>query len=83
LATGLGTPSPTLLTAPFVVGDSYDHLLDKLASSLLGAGKTYADWIAAVRMGADLITVVPAPITTGPDLTVPAGLLALPVTGGI
>jgi hypothetical protein len=80
-AVGLGAPSSELLTAPFSIGDSYDQLLDNLGAALLGAGKTYADWIAAVKQGASLITVVPP--TPATDLTVPATLLALPVTGGI
>lgn len=80
-ATKLGTVPADLMTAAFTIGDTYDKLLDNMAVTFLGAGKTYADWIALVKKASDLITVTtPLPITAS-EITVPPAILALPVSG--
>ena len=80
-ATGLGAVPANLMTVSFTVGDFYDKLLDNMAVAFLGAGKTYADWIALVKKAADLIVVTtPLPITAS-EITVPPAILALPVSG--
>ena len=81
VAIGLGTPTTNLLTVPFVVSDPYDKLLDNMGAALLGAGKTYADLVAQVKIGASLITIIPPPVTTQSDITVSPAYLALPVIG--
>lgn len=80
-ASNLGTVPANLMTANFVVGDTYDKLLDNMAVAFLGAGKTYADWIAVVKKAGDLITVTTPVSTAASDITVPASILALPYTG--
>ncbi|MBC7728605.1 MAG: hypothetical protein H7242_13515 [Microbacteriaceae bacterium] len=80
-ASGLGTVPANLMTASFTIGDYDDKLLENMAAAFLGAGKTYADWIALVKNASDLITVTtPLPVT-GSEITVPAAILALPLTG--
>ena len=80
-ASNLGTVPANLMTANFVVGDYYDKLLDNMAVAFLGAGKTYADFIAVVKKAGDLITVTTPVLTAASDITVPASILALPFTG--
>ena len=80
-ASNLGTVPANLMTDSFTIGDAYDKLLDNMAVAFLGAGKTYADWITLVKKAGDLITVTtPLPITAS-EITVPAAILALPLTG--
>jgi hypothetical protein len=80
-ASNLGTVPADLLTASFVIGDYYDKLLDNIAVSFLGAGKTYADFVAVVKKAGDLVTVTtPLPITAA-DITVSPAVLAQPVSG--
>lgn len=80
-ATKLGTVPADLMTTAFVVGDYYDKLLDNMAATFLGAGKTYADWIALVKKAGDLITVTTPLVAASSEITVPAAILALPDTG--
>jgi len=80
-ASNLGTVPANLMTAPFTIGDTYDKLLDNMAVAFLGAGKTYADFIAVVKKAGDLITVTTPVATAASDITVPASILALPFTG--
>ena len=82
-AAALGSVPADLMTANFAIGDVYDKLLDNLGAALLGAGKTYADFIALVKKGADTIPVT-TPITlAASDITVSPAILALPLTGKI
>ena len=82
LAAGnLGAAPANLMTISFVIGDNFDKLLDGIGAAFLGAGHTYADWIAQVKKGADLISIItPAAVAAG-DITVSPAILALPVTG--
>ena len=80
-ASNLGTVPANLMTASFTIGDAYDKLLDNMAVAFLGAGKTYADWIALVKKAGDLVTVTTPISTAVSDITVPASILALPYTG--
>ncbi len=82
-ATNLGSLPANLMTVNFVVGDSFDKLLDNMAVVFLGAGKTYADWVAIVKKAGDLITVTTPIATAAADITVPASILALPLTGKV
>ncbi|MBC7717313.1 MAG: hypothetical protein H7143_10280 [Pseudorhodobacter sp.] len=80
-ASNLGTVPANLMTASFVIGDAYDKVLDNMAVSFLGAGKTYADFVAVVKKAGDLVTVTtPLPITAA-DITVSPAVLAQPYTG--
>ena len=80
-ASNLGTVPANLMTATFTIGDNYDKLLDNMAVAFLGAGKTYADWIALVKKAGDLIAVTTPISTAASDITVPASILAMPYTG--
>ena len=80
-ASNLGSVPANLMTASFTIGDTYDKLLDNMAVAFLGAGKTYADWIALVKKAGDLISVTTPVSTAASDITVPASILALPYTG--
>lgn len=82
-ASNLGAVPADLMTASFVIGDSYDKLLDNAGMALLGAGKTYADLVAVVKKAADLVTVItPLPVTAA-DITVSPAVLAQPYTGAV
>ena len=80
-ASNLGTAPANLMTASFTIGDAYDKLLDNMTVAFLGAGKTYADFIAVVKKAGDLITVTTPTSIAASDITVPASILALPYTG--
>jgi hypothetical protein len=80
-AINLGTVPADLMTSAFVVGDYYDKLLDNIAVTFLGAGKTYADWVAVVKNAGDLITVATPLTATAAEITLPPAILALPYTG--
>lgn len=80
-ANNLGTVPANLMTASFTIGDTYDKLLDNIAVTFLGAGKTYADWIAVVKKAGDLISVTTPLPSTASEITVPAAILGLPLTG--
>ena len=82
-AAKLGTVPVDLMTTNFTIGDGYDKLLDNIGAALLGAGKTYADFIALVRKGADTITVTTPISVPASDITVSPAILALPLTGQI
>ena len=80
-ASNLGSVPANLMTANFVIGDAYDRLLDNMAVAFLGAGRTYADFVAVVKRAGELITVTtPLPVTTA-DITVAPSVLAQPYTG--
>ncbi|MBC7548046.1 MAG: hypothetical protein H7224_05300 [Polaromonas sp.] len=80
-AANLGSVPANLMTANFVIGDAYDKILDNIGVAFLGAGKTYADFVAVVKKAGDLITVTtPLPITAA-DITVSPAVLAQPYTG--
>ena len=80
-ASNLGSVPANLMTANFVIGDFYDKILDNMAVAFLGAGKTYADFVAVVKKAGDLITVTTMlPITAG-DITVSPAVLAQLYTG--
>lgn len=82
LAAGkLGSVPADLMTLSFVVGDNFDKLLDNIAVAFLGAGHTYADWIAQVKKGADLISIITPAVVAASDITVSPTILALPLTG--
>lgn len=82
LAAGkLGAVPANLMTLSFVVGDNFDKLLDGIGAAFLGAGHTYADWIAQVKIGADLISIITPAVVTAGDITVSPAILALPLTG--
>ena len=82
LAAGkLGSVPADLMTLSFVVGDNFDKLLDNIGAAFLGAGHTYADWIAQVKKGADLISIITPAVVTAGDITVSPVILALPLTG--
>ena len=80
-AAKLGTVPADLMTLSFVVGDNFDKLLDGIGVAFLGAGHTYADWIAQVKKGADLISIITPAIVAASDITVSPVILALPMTG--
>ncbi len=82
LAAGkLGAVPADLMTLSFVVGDNFDKLLDNIGAAFLGAGHTYADWIAQVKTGADLISIITPAVVAAGDITVSPAILALPLTG--
>ena len=82
LAAGkLGAVPADLMTLSFVVGDNFDKLLDNIGAAFLGAGHTYADLIAQVKKGADLISIITPAVVSASDITVSPVILALPLTG--
>ena len=82
LAAGkLGNVPADLMTLSFVVGDNFDKLLDGVGAAFLGAGHSYADWIAQVKKGADLISIITPAVIAASDITVSPAILALPLTG--
>lgn len=82
-AARLGSVPADLMTASFVVGDTYDKLLDGIGAAFLGAGHTYADFINQVKLGADLITIVTPAAAASTDITPSPVILALPLTGKV
>ena len=77
----LGTVPADLMTTAFVVGDYYDKLLDNIAVMILGAGKTYADWVLVAKNAGNLITVTMPLAASSSEITLPPTILALPVAG--
>ena len=80
-AINLGTVPADLMTTAFVVGDYYDKLLDNIAVMILGAGKTYADWVLVAKNAGNLITVTTPLAASSSEITLPPTILALPYTG--
>ena len=80
-AASLGTVPVDLMTTSFVVGDNFDKLLDGIGAAFLGAGHTYADFIAKVKLGADLINIITPVGLAANDITVSPVILGLPLTG--
>ena len=80
-AASLGSVPADLLTNSFVVGDNFDKLLDGIGAAFLGAGHTYADFIAKVKLGADLINIITPAGLAANDITVSPIILATPLTG--